>query len=277
MFRNSLPFVLVTIMLLSPARHAFSDPATNAPSPLVQPAVDFRVTTTIYEGKKEAPVAQHLVIFYEGLVYDLPQIDDSILTVFDPIRGRVILLDRNAQQRCTVSTEDLVKMTAQLRAAADTDRARARLGLLAEVLPVIVDPKTDEAAPIDLEEADATIASDGFMVEYGDVRYEVRTQSPRQPAVASQYGQFADWALRLNVARRLGLAPFGRMALNQRITSASQLPHETRLTIRRGLLTDRYRSTHELVERVSESDKARVNEVGGMLALYKEVPLEQFP
>jgi hypothetical protein len=229
----------------------------------VGPPTDFRITTTLFAGKDEKPAAEHLILFSGAVVYDLPQLHDNVVTVFDPLRGRVVLLDRGTQVKSTIGTEELVKLTAQLRASADTDKKRKQLGLDAEVQSISVDPKTGK--------------SDGFTTTFGDAIYEVLTQSPRQSSVAKQYGQFADVALRLNVVRPLGLPPFPRMTLNDRITSSGQVPRETTLTIRRGLISERYRSTHDLVELLSEADRKAINEVGGMLALYKEVPLDQFP
>ncbi len=244
--------------------------------PAIQ-STEFRVKTTLFAGKDEQPAAEHLILFSDSLVYDLPQINDNVVTVFDPGRGRVILLDRATQVKSTIATDDLVKLTAQLRTSADSPKKRKQLGLDAEVQPIIVDPKTDEAAPVALNESSEKIASDGYMTTFGDARYEVLTQTPRQSAIAKQYGQFADLALRLNVIRPLGLPPFPRMTLNDRVTASGQIPLETRLTIRRAIMSDRYRSTHDLVELLSESDRKVIKEVGGMLALYKEVPLDQFP
>ncbi len=250
----------------------------HAETNLIPPAAtEFRVTTKIFAGKDEQPSAEHLLIFTDGLVYDLPQAGDSVVTVYDPRRSRVILMDRATQVRTMISTDELIKMTAELRTLAADEKSQTRLGLNAEILPMVIDPKSGEAAPVELSDADPAIASDGFMTSYGDASYEVRTQTPRQPAVATAYGQFADWALRLNVARRMGSPPFARMSLNESITAAGLIPKETRLTIRRGLLSDRYRSTHTLIERISEADRKQINEVGGMLVLYQEVSWDQFP
>ncbi len=258
-------------MLLAPS---FAQGEANVPA--IQ-STAFRVKTTLFAGKDEEPAAEHLILFSDSLVYDLPQINDNVVTVFDPGRGRVVLLDRATQVKSTIATDDLVKLTAQLRTSADNAKKRKQLGLDAEIQPIIVDPKTGEAAPVELNESSEKIASDGYMTKFGEARYEVLTQTPRQPAVAVQYGQFADLALRLNVIRPLGLPPFPRMSLNDRVTASGQIPLETRLTIRRALTSDRYRSTHVLVELLSESDRRSINEIGGMLALYKEVPLDQFP
>lgn len=268
---------IVLMALLGWLATAYDWNALGENTAAARPPVAFRVTTTIYAGKDEAPAAKHLVLFHDSLVYDLPEIDDSVVTVYDPPRKRVILIDRATQVRTTIATDDLIRLTAQIRAAATDDRARTRLGLDAVVEPIVVDPKSGEAAPLVLDEETASIASDGFMTSYGSVRYEVLTQTPRQASVATQYGQFADWAMRLNVVRRIGLAPFGRMNLNDRITAAGQMPRETRLTIRGRLTSDHYRSTHELIEQLSEHDRRQISDVGGMLALYREVPLEEFP
>ncbi len=241
-----------------------------------EPSSNFRVTTTIYSGNDKEASAEHLILFSDSLVYDLPQLDDTIVSVFDPQRGRVILLNRATQVRTTISTDDLMKLTAQLRAAATDANKQERLGLSATTQPIVNVAQQDVGTIDDSLASIGDSLSDGYMIRYGDVQYEVLTQTPRTPSISRQYAQFADWALRLNVARRIGSAPFGRMTLNQQVAAVGKLPRITTLTIRRGLTSDRFRSTHEVIEQLSESDRKTITEVGGMLAIYREVSFAEF-
>jgi hypothetical protein len=243
----------------------------------VENNVDFRVTTQIFTGKEESSSAKHLILFSGSLVYDIAKIDQEQITVYDLERNRVILLDPSTKVRSIVEFQELIKMTAQVRAQATEPREKERLGLAVKIMPIVIDPSSGKAEPIEISDDGAKIASDGFMTRYGDVQYEVLTQKPRSQTIAKRYAVFADTALRLNVARRIGSSPFGRMTLNDHIASMGQIPRETTLTIRRPLSQDRYRSTHELIEQLSESDRAKIYEIGGMSALYREVPLAEFP
>ena len=235
----------------------------------------FRVTNTIFTDKDQDPSTRHLILFHDNLVYDLSeninesnqaktpskheggdQIVGNAITVYDLTRGRVILLDRETQTRSTLSTEDLIKFTAQARATAKTPELADKLGMDAEAV-------FDTAAGV-------------YSITFGGIRYEVSTEKVENPMVANLYGQFADMASRLNLVRRLGLPPFAQMKLSQRIASDGEIPKETRLSIRRGLQIHRFHSTHQLIAQVSQSDLKRMDEIGSMLALYREVSLNDF-
>ncbi|WP_442505905.1 hypothetical protein SH528x_004720 [Novipirellula sp. SH528] len=223
-----------------------------AASPFVN-AVDFRVTTEIFENSKPEPSAKHLILFAGNLAYDVAEIPDRYVTVYDSDRNRVILLDRNAKTRTTISTEDLVRITAQARTAAGNrdQQEQERLGIL--------------AAP--------ELEADKYSISYGDARYQTKVESPSDAGMAVRYGQFVDLASRLNLVHRRGLPPFARMTLSQRIATDGKIPKETTLTIRRGVNTDRFRSQHAFISTLSEADRKQIDEIGGMLALYHEVPL----
>ncbi|TWU36115.1 hypothetical protein [Novipirellula artificiosorum] len=219
-----------------------------------QPAT-FRVETSIFEGSSKDAVAKHLILFDGGLVYDLPIIEDRFVTVYDSPRKRVILLDRQTKTRSTIGIEDLVRITAQARSAAETREQQARLGILA----------TPEFDP------DASV----YSIEFGEASYKTTVQETSDVDIALQYGQFADLASRLNLVRRIGLPPFARMSLNQRIATDGKMPKETSLAIRRGIAVDRFRSTHQVIAYLSQSDRKQIEEAGSMLALYNEVGLEK--
>jgi hypothetical protein len=189
-------------------------------------AATFRMTTKIYQGTSLDAVAEHEILFDEGLTYDLPQIDARFVTVYDPAQKRVTLLDRQTQQQTTIGIDDLVKVTAQARAAANGLQQQARLGLRAAVGP-----------------SNRVI---GYTIRFGNVEYHTTAQRPANGTIAKDYGRFADLASRLNLVRRLGPPPFGRMTLNQYMVAKGELPLETTLTLRHGETTSEYRSTHQL-------------------------------
>ena len=222
-------------------------------------AATFRVTTKIFEAGKLDAEAEHIILFQEGLVYDFPQIETRYVTVFDPAQRRVTLLDRQTQVQTTLSTESLVDVTAQARAAARTPQQQEQLGLLAQV------------------ERSAKVS--GYTVRFGGIEYHVTTQRPGDPTVAADFARFADLAARLNIVRRLGPPPFGRMTLNQHIASKSELPLETTLTLHRGDETQEFRSTHQLEEldAITAEDQKLIDEARGMLAIYAQVEMKDFP
>ncbi|MCP4885129.1 MAG: hypothetical protein GY904_00735 [Planctomycetaceae bacterium] len=219
-------------------------------------AATFRVTTRLFEGAALEPAAEHKILFDEGLVFDLPQIHSRFVTVYDPARDRVTLLDRETQVQTTVRIEDLVKVTAAARAAASTDEQREHLGLNSEVQP-----------------SKRVI---GYTIRFGSLEYHTTTQKPDDPTIANDYGQFAILASRLNIVRRLGPPPFGRMTLSDHITQRGEIPLETTLTLKTRKSNEQYRSTH-LLEDLSTVDRQKIAEVRGMISLYQNVDFEAFP
>ena len=220
-----------------------------------QKAESFRVLSTIVDDKAEEPLAKHLVLFHEDLVYDISQINDARYTVYDLKRKRVILLDRPTQVRTTIPTEKLLELTAKLRSEAVTEQAKKQLGIDAAV------------------DRDDNLTT--YSVRYGSIQYETSTQVPTRGEIAKQYGRFADLASQLDIAQAVGMPPIGRMKMNRQIAADGRVPLETTLTIHRIGHRDQFRSTHELIERISHSDRTLIDEVGGMLALYREVELKR--
>ena len=219
-------------------------------------AATFRVTAKIYQGANLEAAAEHWILFDNGLVYDLPQKGSPYVTVYDPAQKQVTLLHREQQVQATLSTEDLVRITAQARAAATSAEQRERLGLATKV-----EPSTQVI---------------GYSIQFGNFEYHTTTQTPDDPTIAVDYGRFAILAKRMDIARRLGPPPFGRMTLSQYIAAKKEIPLETVLTIRHGQQSEEFRSTQTLAE-LTDADREKMDEVRGMMTLYRDVPLDQLP
>jgi hypothetical protein len=220
-------------------------------------AETFRVTTRIFQDASLEAMSEHKILFDDGLVYDLPERAESrFVTVFDAAQKRVTLLDRQDRVQTTISTDDLVIVAAQTRASATTSQQQQRLGLTAAVEP---SPRVV-----------------GYMLRFANLEYHTTAQTPDNRAIATEYGQFAVLASQLNLVRRLGPPPFGRMTLSQYLAEKGELPLETTLTVQRGQQSQELRCTHEL-QQLSETDRETIQEVRGMLELYRDVALKDFP
>ncbi len=239
-------FVTLTIIANS---FSFADMPTTAPS--------FRVETDLFEGDSSSPQSQHLILFDGGVAYDLPVGLGDIITVFDIPRGRVVLLHKTTRVRTSISTEALIQMAAQTRAAAEQSGAAGNLGLEAKIA--------------------AGNAPDSVVVSFGNNRYEATGQNVNNPLIAAEFSTFTSWAARLNIARHLGPPPFARITLAEHFASQNQLPRDLTLSVRQGLKARTYRAQHMLVERLSDLDRAKISDVGGMLASYQEVEFGSFP
>jgi hypothetical protein len=215
----------------------------------------FQMTIRMFAGTEPAPIAEHRILFDHGMIYALPNNQQEQITVIDESRKLVTLLDRGSQKRASIDTASLLQLTSQLRAAAATDELKQRLGITANV-------QVDHPAGL-------------YSVAYGEVSYATTTQYPTDPEAAVRFGRFSDWALRLNIARKLGMPPFGRMLMNSQIAADGRIPLQTELHVQQGNETANYRSTHEITYALNSADRDRIDEVAGMMALYQEVPLAE--
>jgi hypothetical protein len=241
--------LLLGLGFLSEFRPAFADqPLSVFPS--------FRVETDLYEGDSTVPESQHLILFDSGVVYDLPIGTGSIISVFDVPRGRVILVHKGTKVRTSISTDTLVQMAAQVRAEA-AKPGRRDIGLNAKVLP--------------------GTKPDSYVVEFRDNRYEATSQKVKDPTIAAEFASFTAWASRLNIARHVGSPPFARITLADHLAADNAIPRQVKLDVRLNFKTRTVRAEHLVVERLSELDREKIADAGGMVATFDEVSFGDFP
>lgn len=222
-----------------------------------QPLASFRVETEIFEGTQTKPQSQHLALFDSGIVYDVPLGVGSTITVFDPIRNRVVLLNKVQKVRTSIAKDSLIRVAAQVRSAAIESGAEKSLGLLARVIP--------------------GTATGSYTIEFADTKYAATTQKALLDSMAEQYAEFTIWASRLNLARHIGSPPFARIALAEHLAAEGLVPRQIKLEVRRGLKTRTFRAEHLYVGRLSETDRKKINEIGAMMASFEEVEFSEFP
>ncbi len=221
------------------------------------PVATFRMVAKIYGVDPVEPLAENLTLFDSGVAYDVPQGETRFVTVYDPAQQRVTLLDRSTQVQTMISSDDLVRIVAQARATITGPSDQAKHGLLAQV------------------QSEPSVGR--YQIEFGNFEYVATTQTAQQPEAAADYGRFVDLAARLNLVRRLGPPPFGRMTLNDRLTRDNRLPLELTRTITRGTDIEVHRKTHQLIEELTDSDREQINQIQSMMTLYRQVPLAEFP
>ncbi|WP_153558742.1 hypothetical protein [Roseimaritima sediminicola] len=246
------------IRQLSTATLLFGVFATVAPA--IEPASlpsgpSFRLETEIYQNKANEPSARHKILFDSGVMYDLQEQGGNVHTVFDPARGRVILLHTTQQVQTEISTQHLIDITAQLKVAAQQHGKSESFGIDAEV------KQTGEE----------------YTVAFGNCRYHTTTQPAPRAELAAAYHELTIWAARLNALRRVGTPPFGRLALGHKLAADGRLPLDMTLSIDRGVSQQHYRAHHLLLEQLSELDRRAIAAVGEQLASFQKVSLEAFP
>ena len=219
---------------------------------------DFQVTIEISEitnDGKQHQLDRHLVIFRDGKAYGFRLFEPRDVTVVEPDRSRVTLISREKNVKSTLSSNDLLKFAAKFKASAREFDKETALG---------IDAKVNSNAP-------------QFEIAFPGMSYTATTQEPTLSIQPIAFAQFTDWVTRVNLLRRMGAPPFARMTLGRAIAEAKLVPSTVQLIVgedaQQRTLFSRYTFKRGLSV---ESDK-RLDEVSGMLTLYTEVPLAEFP
>lgn len=221
----------------------------------------FRVETEVFEGDSTSPASQHLILFDAGVIYDLRLDDNRLATLYDPARGRIVLVDLQHRQQTTLTPSDLLMASAQFRAAIEQEGKEEAFGLNVTVEKLA--PSAEDSAV-------------QFEVGFGETRYTATTQTVRNPEIARAYHEFVVLASRLNIIRKQGIPPFARLALGERIAEANRLPLTTVLELKQGLRKQKYRSHLLVVEQLSTKDRERISDLGKVLASCEEVAFGDF-
>jgi hypothetical protein len=223
-------------------------------------AESFRVESEVFFGKAREPVFENLSIFSDGMIYDFLLSDSPEVTVFDPVRGRVILLDPTKKRKTTLTTEQILDFTARLKTH-----------IRQKDNPDLFAPTFDE----EFDEGSGWLTlSSRFLT------YRVKTSKPKLDSAAQQYRQFADWYSRLNATRLGNPPPFARIKVNEAVAVRGLVPEEIEreITISGGLKKTKHvaRSRHIINWRLSKTDRDRIAEVNKNLATFESVSYQQF-
>ena len=221
-----------------------------------QPAAQspFRIDTDIYLDQTKPPVKRTLTLFFEGTFYDFEEAESGMVTVIDPARNRIVLLNRQRQIKTTLPLQNVQSTVAQARVQAD-----------AKITAVIESGYQTEADGRSI----AVVKNDFF-------EYRAVTQPTPHPDIAEQYAAFADWSARLNAIFPPKLPPYLRMDLNRLLADHQAIPSEIQRRTRQGgremLITCRLIP----VWRLSHDDQARIARCGSMLAEFREVQESEY-
>ncbi|TWT93803.1 hypothetical protein [Stieleria varia] len=216
----------------------------------------FRATITNTTDESASPDALHLILFDGADVYDFSLRPPYTVTVIQSDNERIVMLANEEQVQCKLSTSDLMNQAVRVKESATTPELKERWGISA--VAESSDDKTYELA-------------------YGAFHYQTTTQPAHSRAVAVEFARFADWACRLNILRKLGPPPFGRMTLNEQIAAADQLPQSVTLTYKSDSGEQTFHSTYEFTLDLTDADKRRIESVQEKINTYREVPLKAFP
>jgi hypothetical protein len=229
--------------------------------PATVTAADFRVDSEVFVGDQTKPRSSNVTLFHGERVYDFLDAPPQV-TVYDLARGRIVLVDPDRRVKCEVSGEMLSAMEGTLR------RNKSDDPLLRFALAPEFDEKLDKQAK-----------SRVFTSKY--LTYRVTPAQGDHEAFAEQYRAFSDAAARLNaLVNRGSLPPFPRLAINESLAGAGQVPESLQMTVsprlRLGGRSVALRSQHKFHPRLSEADHRKVEQAGADLADSRRVTLAEF-
>jgi len=225
-------------------------------------AEEFRVETDVFVGHSKEPIAQNLTLFSSGLVYDFPRMGPEEVTVFDPVRGRFVLLDVPRKVKATLTTQDLLQLSAAIKATA---------GELEGAYAFAADPHFEKR----IDENSGWLALTSPLLTY-----RAKCMAPKHKSAAARYREFADWYARVNITRPGSLPPFARLELNRALAERNQVPEEVELTIEseRHLLGKKLviRSQHMFNWILSNTDRQRIETAGNQMADFQSLSLQEY-
>jgi hypothetical protein len=224
---------------------------------------DFRIDSRVFVGSDKEPRSENSTVFCRGVVYDYLEKPAEII-VFDPPRGRFILLDPARRFKVEVTTKEVLTLNENLRqwAGTQTDPFLRFLG------SPKFDQRTDER-------------TGELVLESPWVSYRVAARDAESETIAEQYRQFSDWCARLNTRLNPGYKlALARLELNEALYKRRQVPQTITLTVqsKRGFPFQKtvVRSEHQLVRHLVESDRDRVAQTDQFLAIFSPVAFDDY-
>jgi hypothetical protein len=215
--------------------------------------VGFRVETDVFFGDQKAPEQQTKTLFSGGVAYDISFNDPNQITMIDPQRDRIILMDKARKIQTRIDLK-------QLHEFIDAARKQAQASQL--------------GAYIDSDDK-VEVADDGIGVGDGVLHYHATLQQPRDGQMAMQYAKVADALAMLN-GWRSGVPPFARLRLNQAVAEQKSLPEEITRTSGTEKQANIVRCWLHTNWRLSRDDEEQIAEIGKLLVTLETVSVSDF-
>lgn len=235
---------------------------------------DFRIDTEVFVGpldKKDLkPAAEMLTIFTNGIVYDFLLAEPREITLFDPLRGRLTLLDESRQLKASLSTQEVLDYVLSLESYATQSKD--------ELFAFAAHPQFESSSESLTQNGQSLVQ---ITLSGQPLTYSALGQRPQQTEAVRQYRQCADWFARLNAARPGNLPPGARLALNQALADQGLLPLEVTRTITSYGTFGRAKKlevkTRHLVNwTLSGEDRKRLEHAGDCLVNFQDVSFDQY-
>jgi hypothetical protein len=227
-------------------------------------ALDFRVETDVFIGKEKKPVVENLTLFADGQVYDFLLSGSKEITIYDPARGQLKLLDTEQKIRSTISTQLLLEIV------------EAKEGAIAKgedaYLRTIIKPKFETKVEDFEENGESRVR---ITLTSKEIIYKVVGVRPEHPQAAHAFRQFGDFFSRFNFVRPGGFPPGSRLALDAALAERGLVPIEIERTdVTPGKKLE-LRSRHLINYILSKQDHQKITTAGNYLTEFKEVDFEK--
>jgi hypothetical protein len=225
-------------------------------------AADFRIQSKVF-GEAPSPLAENLTLFRAGAVYDYLE-EPATVTVFDPARGRFLLLDPARRRQTEVSADEVEHFVSRLKERC----VKEPEGFLRFMADPQFDAKQDQA-------------SGELVLSSAWLTYRVSSIQAQSADELEQYRQFADAYARLNTLTNPGnIPPFARLALNATLFQRNEIPERVRLDLTGpkplGQQQVTFRSEHLVTRRLLEGDLQRINQTAKDITTFNTVSLKEF-
>lgn len=225
-----------------------------APSASFAQMSEFRIETAVFAGGDKSPIVETLTLISGDVVYDFMLAGAKEITVYDPLRNRIVLLDPSRKVQTTFLLPRLNNDIEQLK----------ELGVAGEN-KALYDPQFK----VQYNEQEKSVMLKGLQVEYW-----AKGEAGDKVAETARYLEFTDWAARLNAVSKGGMPPFSRLELNRELKKRQILPNEIDITIKhprsQGAVIH-LRSTHTPLWSLTAADKDRLKKAGASMTTFKHV------
>ncbi len=216
----------------------------------------FRIETDILFGDDNEPAKQTLTLFSEGVYYDFSVDDPTAITMIDPQRNRIVLLDAKRNIQTVLDTNEMHKYVESARLQANSPDLQLLL-------------KASEQFSFDERTGKCTVG-------IPQMQYIATSQQPTDEKwanqIAAQYADFANWSARLNAVYPPQRPPYVRMRLNDELASRGLLPAEIEITTKpisgKPMIA---RCRLLAIWKLSSDDHAKIKSVGEKLAQFNKL------
>ena len=227
-------------------------------------AEDFRIETQVFLADEAEPISENVTFFKSGVVYDFLS-EPNQIAIFRMTEstqsGTLILLDPKRKLRTDLTTEEILLYSRGLQDWATTHED--------PLLKFSANPDFKET----FDERDGTLT-----LTHERMRYRLLTQACNE-STSTQYKEFSDWYVRAAARMHQGaLPPFPRLMVNAALARHQVIPREVHLEVppSGGHPALNVRSQHEVLQRLSQSDRQEIEKAQKFLAEFKKVDFKEF-